>query len=349
MAYLVDYALLIGITLICVYIIYRMIKKRQASTPGSAALPYSDVSSTAQAVQLNKIENTKVGSGITNLALDPSQDNSLRNFCIKSSFNSAYTGGYMNQNMIKYVLSRGCRFLDFELFIKDGIPIVAYSEAQYDPSYSSFTSLAPALSLAGVCSTIMSNAFTETSPNPGDPLFVQLHINTNLSSAYSTIAETIASSMTDKLYVGNVGPNTSLNLLMGKIVLIIDNQTANSSYQNYAGCAVGDNTCYNLKNYANMVSGSNQVMLYKQKDLIQQATNPPDPDVYLFRIVLPNSGLFYGVNNSDMLYLVKNYGAQVVAQAFYVNDNNLAVYEAMFKQYKSAFVPISGAINFIGN
>lgn len=346
MAYLVDYALLITITMICVYIIYRMIKKRQASNPATAPIPYSDIATSAQTVQLNKIENTSLGSGITNLSLDPSQDNSLRNFCIKSSFNSAYTGSYVNQNMVKYVLSRGCRFLDFEVFIKDGVPIVAYSDAQYDPSYSSFTSLAPALSLAGVCSTIMSNAFTDTSPNPGDPLFVQLHINTNLSSSYSVIAETIISSMSNKLYVGNVTPSTPLNLLMGQIVLIIDNQTANSSYQNYSGCAPNDNTCYNLKTIANMASGSNQVMLYKQYNLMQQATNPPDPDVYLFRIVLPNSGIFYGVNNSDMLYLVKNYGAQVVAQAFYVNDNNLAVYEAMFRQYKSAFVPLAAAITY---
>ena len=346
MANLIDYAVLITITMICVYIIYRMIKKRQASNPATAPVPYSDIATPAQTVQLNKIENTSLGSGITNLSLDPSQDNSLRNFCIKSSFNSAYTGSYVNQNMVKYVLSRGCRFLDFEVFIKDGVPIVAYSDAQYDPSYSSFTSLAPALSLAGVCSTIMSNAFTDTSPNPGDPLFIQLHINTNLSSSYSVIAETIISSMSNKLYVGNVTPSTPLNLLMGQIVLIIDNQTANSSYQNYSGCAPNDNTCYNLKTIANMASGSNQVMLYKQYNLMQQATNPPDPDVYLFRIVLPNSGIFYGVNNSDMLYLVKNYGAQVVAQAFYVNDNNLAVYEAMFRQYKRAFVPLAAAIAY---
>ena len=347
MASFADYALVLGITAICIYIIYRMIKKRQANDPDNTPIPYSDVPTTAQSVQLNKIENTTLGSGITNTSLDPSNDNSLRNFCIKSSFNSAYTGGYVNQNMIKYVLSRGCRFLDFEVYIKDGVPIVAYSDAKFDPSYTSFTSIAPALSLAGVCSTIMSNAFTETSPNPDDPLFIQLHINTNLGSSYSLIAQTIASTLSAKLYTGTVDPSTQINLLMGKIVLIIDNQTANSSYQNYSGCSPGDVTCYNLKQYANMASGSNQVMLYKQNEIMNQSTNPPDPAVYLFRIILPSSGMFYGVSNSDSLYLIKNYGAQVVAQAFYVNDGQLAVYEDLFRTFKSAFVPISSALTYI--
>ena len=44
-------------------------------------------------------------------------------------------------------------------------------------------------------------------------------------------------------------------------------------------------------------------------------------------------------------YLIKNYGVQVVAQAFYVNDTNLINYEDLFKGKKSAFVRMESLLN----
>lgn len=347
MASTFDYVLVLGISLVCVYIIYRMIKKQKANSPSVAGPPpYSDTPSSAQMSQLAKIENTKIGSGITNFSIDVSGDYSLRNYCIKSSFNSAYTGGYVNRNMVKYVLSRGCRFLDFEVYYKDSVPIVAYSEAQYDPSFTHFTSKSPAISLDGVCSTIMANAFTSTSPNPQDPLFVQLRIKTFQSAAYSAIAQTIMSTLSDKLYQGEVTLDTPLPNLMGKIVLIVD-KSSSPAFSQLPTCDPTDRTCYNLANLVNMVSGSNVVRVYTANDLMNQSINPPDPNVYLMRIVLPTLGFFYGAQNSDTYYLVQNYGAQVIAQAFYVNNGALTTYENMFRNFKSAFVQIPAALQYI--
>ena len=349
MASTLDYVLILGVAIACVYIIYRMIKKQQASSPSAASPPpYSDTPSAAQMSQLNKIENTKLGSGITSMQIDMSGDYSLRNYCIKSSFNSAYTGSYVNRNMVKYVLSRGCRFLDFEVYVKDGIPIVAYSTAQYDPSFTHFTSKSPAISLDGVCSTIMANAFTETSPNPADPLFVQLRIKTYLQSAYSSIAQTIMSTLSDKLYQGTVTMDTPLPSLMGKIVLIVDKSSSPGYPTAVANaCSPGDATCYNLSSLVNMESGGEVVRVYRANDLMNQSINPPDPNVYLMRIVLPTVGFFYGVQNSDAYYLIQNYGAQVVAQVFYINNGALGVYEDLFRNFKSAFVPIPAALQYI--
>ena len=114
-------------------------------------------------------------------------------------------------------------------------------------------------------------------------------------------------------------------------------------------CETNNAECYNLKDYANMTSGADTVRIYKENELLNQSTNPPDPGVYLIRIVLPSSGFFYGVTNSDSLYLIQNYGAQIVAQAFYNNDSKLAVYEDMFRTYKSAFIPLTTAIDYIRN
>jgi hypothetical protein len=348
MATMIEYIIILGITAICIYILYRMIKKRQASTPGSASNTpaYSDVPTAAQTSQLQSIENLSVGSGVTTVVLDPTQDNSLRNFCVKSSFNSAYTGSYVNLDMVRYVISRGCRFLDFEIFIKDGVPIVAYSNATFDPSYTQFTSLAPAVSLDGVLSTIMANSFTSTAPNPGDPIFVQLHLNTYLQSGYSAIAQTIYATCSDKLYQGTVTPSTQLNDLMGKIVIIVDLATS-PAYLSYQGCT-GETGC--LANLVNMESGSSDVRTYTQNQLTGQSITPiyvNSPTIYLMRIVLPDPGFFWGVQNSDAMYLIQNYGVQVVAQAFYVNDNKLAVYESFFRNFQSAFVPLGAATAYI--
>ena len=352
MASTLDYVLILGIAIASVYIIYRMIKKQQASSPSAATPPpYSDTPSAAQMSQLSKIENTKLGSGITTMQIDGSGSGnyySLRNYCIKASFNSAYTGSYVNRNMVKYVLSRGCRFLDFEVYIKDDIPIVAYSTAQYDPSFTHFTSKSPAISLDGVCSTIMANAFTSTSPNPGDPLFVQLRIKTYLQSAYPAIAQTIMSTLYDKLYQGTVTMDTPLPALMGKIVLIVDKSSSPGYERAVANsCSPGNSTCYDLRKLVNMESGGDVVRVYRSNDLMNQSINPPDPNVYLMRIVLPTVGFFYGVQNSDAYYLIQNYGAQVVAQVFYINNGALAVYEDLFRNFKSAFVPIPAALQYI--
>ena len=51
----------------------------------------------------------------------------LKQFCIKGSYNSAVTGNYVNLDMIKYVLSRGCRYLDFEVFMIDSSLNVSYT------------------------------------------------------------------------------------------------------------------------------------------------------------------------------------------------------------------------------
>jgi hypothetical protein len=68
----------------------------------------------------------------------------------------------------------------------------------------------------------------------------------------------------------------------------------------------------------------------------------------MMRIVLPSRTLYSGISNSNFLYLMKNYGAQIIAQAFYINDNRLSAYEEMFKNYKSAIVPISYIMNYQG-
>jgi hypothetical protein len=344
---LLDYILILGFTAIAIYIIYNKIIKNRKTT--SENPPFNNTPNSKQTSELSSVEQSDNGVGIMNTSFSSTEDNALRNYIIKSSSDSAYTGGYMNLNMIKYVISRGCRFLDFEVYMKDDVPIVAYSSNK--SSIDSFTSESPAVSLAGVCSTIMSNAFSDKCPNERDPIFIHLRIKTYVSTAYSQIAKIIKGTMGNKLHTQGNGQavpvtlDTQLPELAGKVIIIVD-QTSSPGYQNYSTCAPDNTECVNLTDCVNMNSNSQNIRVYHEHDLTAQPINPPDPSVYLLRIVLPKLGFFNNVSNSNALYLFENYGAQMVAQAFYMNDMNLKEYEDFFKYYKSAFVNLANGVQY---
>ncbi len=340
MANFVDYTLLFIATAIILYILIRMINKRMAAKKTTAPA-FDNTPNSAQMKQLASVQQNTKGVAIKNASFPISQDNSLRNFIIKSSFNSAYTGGYMNIEMVNYVLKRGCRFLHLQVFIKDNTAIVAYSKDDFEGAFSSNP---PALSLGGVFSTINMNAFNQHVPNPNDPLFIHLQIMSSLPNANSIVAQTIAANFEDNLYVDpntkkavSIDLNVQLQRLCGKVVILTDESRLTMS----PSTAPNSATSMQLTDYVNLFVNKNNVQLYTESQLTMQPINPPNPYVYNFFVVQPNLGLFYEVVNANADYLIRNYGSQVVCEAFYRLDNNLTQYENIFNGYQSAFVPIS--------
>ncbi len=342
-----NFIFVLLIAALVIYLLYRLIQKQNQNVVRTGPqYTYNDDPTSIKTAELNRITITNPGSGITNFSQGSSSPY-LRDYCIKSSSDSAFSGGYMNLEMIKYVLRRGCRFLDFEVFVKDDIPVVAYSnDVIYDPSFNSFTSMDLPVSLEGVLKTIKSNAFSDTSPNPKDPLFVHLKIKTNVNDAFQKIAKLVDTNLKSVLFEGPVTPTTYVTDLMEKIVLIVDISTS-PTYGNYPVCGTDQNACFNLKNYVNIESGSDALRIYSENEILQQTTNPPDPGVYLMRVVYPSSNMIGITTNCDSLNLIKKYGVQFTAQAFYKPDAKLKSYEAMFSKYKSAFVPMATAANYI--
>jgi hypothetical protein len=181
----------------------------------------------------------------------------LKEYIVMSSYNSARSGKYMNVDMVKYVLSKGCRFLDFQVFFgpdpdpKDPknvatLPFVAYSSNTSD-SVINLESLNQVL-LNDVFMAISKYAFSSPSPNPGDPLFINLRIYTTPTSAsttdakstnseentiklYQQIALLIYTYFNNKLYhasktANDVYGNTILSDIMGKIIISLDIKVA---------------------------------------------------------------------------------------------------------------------------
>lgn len=235
-------------------------------------------------------------SGISNINLS-SNTLSLKEYFIKSSYNSAYSGTSVSTNSVIDVLKRGCRFLDFEVFYIDGKAQVAYST---DNSRISGNCIL----LSNVFDTLITNGFSNA-PNSGDPLFIQLRIKSKPTidaGIFPLIVASIQSKLGNRVYQGSVSGETPIRNIMGKIVLVIDQKTC-PEFSEYN----------DLVALTNMVSSGNKLHKYNYSTTIQMATTPitanSDGTTNIsktMKIVEPNSD----VQNSTFGKLIK-YGFNI--------------------------------------
>jgi hypothetical protein len=256
--------------------------------------------------------------------------------------------------MIKYLLGRGCRFLDFEVFSIDNAPVVAYTtDSNFDTIDTDNSIL-----LDTVLSTAVSNAFSQTSPNAGDPLFIHLRIKSNDPNIYHATAKSVDFALKSKLYNKKVSKKTVLSEIMGKVVLIVD-KTINRKYKDLSVCSPKENQCYNLSKYANMESGSETLFLQRYSEILNQCTAQPQildkcegphtdacTNITNMRVVIPDLN-YKNTQNPEYMPFIHNYGCQMVAYRFYSLDAGLKNYETLFDDNKLAIVPLAYAIRYI--
>ena len=275
----------------------------------------------------------------------------LNQLCIKASYNTALTGSYVSNDMIYYVLSRGCRFLDFEIYAVDDIPYVAYSNDPNSLKYSTKNKLL----LSSVLSFISQHAFMSPCPNPHDPLFINFRIKTSSQKLYENIAMALDVNIKRRLYQGNVSGYTPLSNLLGKVVLIIDRLVA-PDYMKYPDCTSVVGQCYNILNYSNMESNGKGLRVYGYNNLLDQKTFPPninDDGITTndnnFKMVIPDgiNTLFGIVKNPEVNPIILNYGIQICCYRFYQKDTNLLGYEQIFSDNKAAIVPMAIMIKYL--
>lgn len=103
---------------------------------------------------------------------------------IKSSFNSIWDGSKCSASMLTYCISRGCRFLDFEVYhhmnSQEDKPslVVAYG-GNFRDNRATLKSK-DVLSLSEVLKFVMSNAFSSSvCPTATDPLFLHFRVQVN--------------------------------------------------------------------------------------------------------------------------------------------------------------------------
>lgn len=335
--------LILLIIIIFSFILFKLLKKRYEIL--NKRENFLGLNSSAES-ELSNAKDTSNSAGIQSLSKSYF-DLPLSQYVIKASYNSALTGSYISLDMLKYVLSRGCRFLDFEIYNINNAPYVAYST---DPTYSILETENKIL-LDNVLSSAVTNGFNSPSPNTSDPLFIHLRIKSNSNDIYNSVAKSIYNSVGSRLYTNFIDENTKYSDIMGKVVIVMD-KTINYNYKIFTKCGTNDKSCYDLTRFINIESGSEFLKLTKYSDVLNKKINPPNinnnnitTDVQTMQIVLPNMDN-NNIKNPLFDTFVAKYGCQLVTYRFYNKDEELENYERFFKDNKFAFLPMTLALQY---
>lgn len=174
---------------------------------------------------------------------------SINEYFVKSSLDSAYDGTTVSIDMVNYVLSRGYRLLDFEVYLEPlttaPVGTSATAVVGYSPIVSGSRMSNNNIKFSDVITAIMQGAFTSTSPNPKDPFFLQIRpmykkilktddaASSSAKQGKNTQLNTQIEAALDQLQrpsnmlAGFVTPTTTLSSISGKIVVIMDNIITN--------------------------------------------------------------------------------------------------------------------------
>jgi hypothetical protein len=276
--------------------------------------------------------------------------------------------------MISYVLNRGCRFLDFEIYYigvtktdDKNVTTTTYTPRVAYSTDTTFTTINTenSILLDDVLTTIVTSAFASPVPNLKDPLFINLRIKSNKSEVYKVVAASIDNTIRKKLYVDTTSTQTpypaipvtkytTLSDIMGKIILCVD-KTIDRNYKDYTICDPTDSECYDLTDYINIETGSQELNLLRFSEVMDQCTVPvtinddnETTTVKAMKYVVPNAKNENSANPNISDFILK-YSAQIPAYRFYKNDKQLEAYEQFFNDNKSAFVPLAVAITYFKN
>ena len=275
---------------------------------------------------------------ITSASSDPSSQFLLRDYYVKTAYNSCSTGNfsndYVNTCALKHAIKMGCRCLDFEVYGYQGQPIISTSLSDDKCIKETYNSVP----FDEAMSTIATTAFSTNStvcPNPDDPLFLLFRLKTNDVSVLNSMAESINSNL--KTYLKpeynhefggkNICAEPMINF-KGKVIVVVE-----------ANPLLYQPGAENMYEITNLTSNA-FLRILKVFDVL----NSPDiTELTSFNkqymtIVLPDNSM--SVENYDPMppSLV---GCQAMAMSFQLlRDGNLAVYNEWFEAgpSKSAYL-----------
>ena len=340
--------LMILIIILFIFVFGRLMNQRQKILAMNISPPPTvegmETTSNEIATLATRYDRVKIKNTIASVQQLP-----LRELCIKSSYCSPWTGSVMSSKMINLILSRGYRYLDIPVYNgPNSEPSVCYSR---DANTIDETTIIP---LKSVFNTIASSAFSSISPNPADPLFIELRIipdSTNL--IYDSIADLIKSNFNERLYKDPLYEDvrailidgfTPLSELMGKIVFLVNitnNENFASASQKFAftmNSVVGGSSI-SLKTYRQVASSRKP---RKKTYKVVSYNMPPRTNIKDYTVLMPEINESFDIPN--IYTVIIDYGIQITKMPFYVNNGMVLLYENIFDDQESAFIPMANML-----
>ena len=279
-----------------------------------------------------------IEKNITSINPEDSQSRfKFRDYYIKAAYNAFNPDKFKNSTVSMdaclYVLARGCRFIDFEVFSVDNQPVIAASSVNsfnYKEMYNHIP-VSDALEVLG------SYAFSGSKcPNPGDPFIIHMRMMSRNITMYDNLAKIITQS---KSVARNLlGPkygreyqtkdlgNENLSDFRGKVILMVD----------------GTNPVYRKTKLFELINMSSNTM-FLSKYTYFGVKNIGDPQAFKdankknMCLVIPDKG---GRPINDGHNGPFTWGCQIAAMCFQeeARDEKLKAYEDKFASVGYAFI-----------
>lgn len=265
----------------------------------------------------------------------------LREYYIKTSYNSCSTGQFQNDWVslcaLENVIKQGCRVLDFEIYQVDGRTVVATSNSTRVTEKGTYNSL----SIDSVIKTIADKAVSNSMdggnvcPNPYDPLFLHFRIKSGHIEVYNDLADAIVAHLDSKLLSNehsyeNNGKNLGSELLtslLGKVIIMVDkvqNNHIRATKMEELTNIMGNSAFLRSLPYSDIVHtpDMDELIDYNKKNM---TFGYPD---------LSNGPKNYNITS------VNSYGVQMFAACFQRKDALLEAYNRHFKDYAFVLKPL---------
>ena len=326
--------LILAIIVLFSYILWRLLLKRREILLEQSRQTIENFTPASNAVSISSMNVNALTTvnGIT----DPMTAKQLKQFVIKASYHTCYTGSDLSASMVTYALNRGYRWLDF--CTTDGTN-VCYTT---DDTLNGVKSTSTSVLFGDIANQIAMHGFiSPDSPNSNDPLFIQirpLYSSTDSTTMTNLISMITELSKTYKLPVfnGTITNTTTIDQLMKKVIIVMDTNNTNSTeLNNLVNLNNNDNTFMTTKPIAEASKLQAPIPLTLADNF---TTTPPDK-IYQF---FPTGA----TGNSDVYSTIQVIGAQITPMCIWVNDTPLANYEAIFNNANAGIVPLSAVLKY---
>ena len=311
------------------------------TTPPPVAAPTTDkpINAVKEGLE-NMNEDTKefIDKNITSINPADSQSKfKLRDYYIKSAYNAFNPDKFKNSNVsmdaLLYVIARGCRFIDFEVFSVENQPVIASSSVNSFNYKETFNHIPVSDAFEVLGSYVFSGS---KCPNPSDPFIIHMRIMSRNVTMYDNLAKIISQSKT--MARNLLGPkygrefqtkdlgNENLLDFKGKIILMVD----------------GTNQIYRKTRLLELINMSSN-SLFLSKYTYFGVKNIADPQTFKdsnkknMCLVIPDKAgrpINEGHNGPY------TWGCQIAAMCFQeeVRDEKLKAYEDKFASVGYAFI-----------
>ncbi len=214
-----------------------------SAPPPPTPTPTQTVSSVKEGLDNpDQVSKKIIDNKLTSMNPEDSQSRfKLRDYYIKSAYNAfnheKFKNSTVSMDACLYVIARGCRCIDFEVFSVDNVPVIASSSVNsfnYKETYNHIP-VSEAFEVLG------SYAFSGSKcPNPNDPFIIHMRIMSRNVTMYDNLAKVIAQSKTmarnllgakyGREYHSKDLGDDDVSSLRGKVILMVDG--TNPVYRN---------------------------------------------------------------------------------------------------------------------